>query len=73
MKPLPEGCELTLNVFCTCDETGLNMVIGLKGMKVFLEGPVDTASFLEMLPDDDWRVMTRAEIIQYKADEESDQ
>jgi hypothetical protein len=72
MKSLPEGCEITLSVYGTSDETGLNIVVSLKGMKTYVEGPIDTGAMLRVMPQDvatDWRVMTRAEIIEYKEDE----
>jgi hypothetical protein len=75
MYPLPEGVEVSFQVYCTSDSTGIDIVVSLKGMKQLPveAGLIDTAGILRSLPEaDDWRVMTRDEITEYKANEKED-
>lgn len=77
---LPEGVEVELKFYLTSDKLDANVVIRLGGMTSFADSWADvvvdvnkiaTANMLDKLADD-WRVMSREEIAQYKKDEEAE-
>lgn len=78
MAPIqcPEGVEIDLVMYLTSPSTGLQVVVGLRGMNAiapFSEAP-DPREIAQshILPGlaDDWRLMTREEISAYKSDED---
>lgn len=70
----PEGVEFNIITYMTSDSTGLDVAIGLKSMKKMVElaEKVDTVALAlahnltNSMGVNDWRVMTRDEIAQYK-------
>lgn len=76
MRQLPEGVEMSYDIYCTSDKEDIDIVVSLKGLKVMPDGDVDTKDILKTLPEgisDDWRVMSRAEITEYKANEKDEE
>jgi hypothetical protein len=76
MRQLPEGVEASFHIYCTSDKEGIDIVVSLKGLKALPDEDVDTNGILKTLPEgiaDDWRVMTRDEITEYKANEKDEE
>lgn len=78
MIKMPEGVDLTINVYLTSDSEDLDFVFAVKGLTALTEFKEDLSpqglwnSFNqgEMSPVEDLRVMTRAEIADYRQRDE---
>jgi len=80
MTKLSEGVEIDIQVYMTSESSGIDIKIGLKGFPVvpeFNENQLDPMSFIKSIQKSmdtsklealatDWRMMTRAEIKEYK-------
>lgn len=68
----PEGVEIGLSFYFTSEETGLEVVGNMSGLPALtsFDGQADAAKLAEHFGlnsfADDWRLMTRAEIADYK-------
>jgi hypothetical protein len=74
----PEGVEIDFVIYLTSESTGIDVRFALKGMPAFVgfEKACDPAA-LEVASGasrfaPDWRMMTRAEIAEYKRGEDPD-
>lgn len=72
----PEGVEVDVNYYFTSPSTGVDVTVGLKGLEAFsgFDHPRYASADIAktMLPQGmatDWRVMTRQEIKDYKAEQ----
>lgn len=78
MIKMPEGVDLTINVYLTSDSEDLDFVFAVNGLTALTEfkgdlspqGLWNSFSQGEMSPVEDLRVMTRAEIAYYKQRDE---
>lgn len=74
----PEGIEGALYLYLTSDSTGLNIRVGLTGLKRPIEpkNEIEPTGLLQSFGKDeaisgladDWRFMTAAEVKEYKED-----
>lgn len=75
----PEGMEFDIRVYLIADDgTQIDVKLGGLPFMVPFEGDRDPAKFLtslapSLLPDREWRFMTRAEIAEYKNDDDEDE
>jgi hypothetical protein len=84
LKRLPDGCECRLDFYLTSDSTGLEVKLGLGGM-TSIPDTIEPAPAMKLVQSlgvavapleemaDDWRFMSRAEIAEYKQQEQEDE